>query len=249
MDGSLVRPSIAEEYPRPYGCMTHRMRRLYNKYITSLGVNHPDELESFRDQINLFIDSLWREECEDAYCQGVLKSIKENGYRQYQKLKSIDSFQWVTVNPKPETSFESFKKDVDKYVNQKHIEAAEYVYEQRGSNDDTMGQGFHVHLLVKTKTNKADFEKRTRAKFSKYCGNDKHIYMKSCPLKFIKDKQAYMRGEKIEPGKETKCEIDKLWRIKNNLNQYYITNNGIQTESLEESQSSAEEEENFSSTD
>lgn len=161
--------------------------------------------------------------------QGILKAHKERAYREAigdAGAVEKEAYYFVTVNPKPEIELQALQKQVDGYVKQKHVESVEWVYEQRGTCESDSGHGKHVHMLVKTNTNKADFAKRTVGKFKTLVGNAKHVDIRVVKTEWLEDKRKYMRGEKEGDGKKEKCEEDVRWRARNNIQSYNIQNNG-----------------------
>jgi len=210
--------------------MTWRMRQLVQKWERQRECPYEpteEELEQWRVDRQNHINLLWKHEVEDAKMQGILKAVKEHAYREhYESGSSSGSAKtqtfFVTVNPKADVSVADFVKETSKYVDQKHVVSAEYVFEQRGSVDVDAGQGMHVHALVTTSTNQADFKKRTQAKFARLCGNEKHIHISPVRPEWMEDKRKYMRGHKTGEGKDVKVAIDQIWRARENLQDYYI---------------------------
>lgn len=220
MDAHLSERPAYPEYTVP----TWRMRRMMDRYRKEYHALLFDpatqsEQEAMYEE---YVKMLWRQECDDAFAQGKLKAIKEKSYVAERQQSEKSNVYWVTVNPKPDVPFEILEKEVTKYVNQKHVQGAEYVYEQRGASPDEAGHLPHVHMLVRTNTKNGDFIKRTTDKFKNIIGNTKHVWIKNCPKAYIPDKRAYMKGHKTGDGKDVKCEIDYIWRQKNNLQPYYI---------------------------
>lgn len=216
--------------------MSWRMRTALNRWRKEYFAGLHDEDSQIREAYEaMYIaerDALHRAEVDDAKYQGKMKAIKEQSYRDEiadSKFVKDDTLYWVTVNPKDDVELLTFISHVEKYVRQKHVDGAEYVYEQRGDSEATQGKGMHVHMLVKTNTKPADFKKRTFAKFKGLVGNDKHVWVTPCPSQFLKDKRAYMQGHKTGAGKDVKCEFDTIWRRQNCLQSYYIVGNAFDT--------------------
>lgn len=222
--------------------MTWRMRQKVEKWEREYpggsptpGINTEEELELYKRRRQNYVNLLWSYEVDDARMQGKLKAIKESAYRDEiegrdgSKEKGRQAF-FVTVNPSSDVDVATFTSAVHKYVEQKHVVAAEYVFEQRGSTETEAGQGMHVHALVTTSTNTADFKKRTQAKFVKLCGNEKHVHISSVRPAWMEDKREYMRGKKTGEGKDVKVEIDKIWRVREKLEEYYIKPDASQSQ-------------------
>lgn len=218
--------------------MTWRMRQKVEKWereYTGGGEprleygNSEEEVARFQRLRQNYVNLLWSYEVDDARMQGKLKAVKESAYRDEigdrdgSREKGRQAF-FVTVNPSSDVDVATFTAAVSKYVDQKHVVAAEYVFEQRGSTETEAGQGMHVHALVTTSTNTADFKKRTQAKFAKLCGNEKHVHISSVRPEWMEDKREYMRGKKNGEGKDVKVGIDQIWRLRENLKDIYIKN-------------------------
>lgn len=206
--------------------MTLRMR----KQIATWEKTHecPDDdqgIQQWKLDRQHELNKMWAHETEDAYLQGILKAHKERGYKDTIGVDPKERNYWVTVNPKEDIPLETFVKETAKFVKQKHIDKAEYVFEQRGATTEEEGKGKHLHMLVKGNSNPADFIKRCKAKFEKFVGTEKHIHITQCPTEFHNDKREYMKGHKTGEGKAEKVAHDAPWREKNNLQQYYIHTN------------------------
>jgi len=224
------RNMVLEEAPG----MTWRMRQKIEKWekdhypsgVPDPLVNTEEEIERYKRDRQRRVNLLWSYEVEDARMQGKLKAVKESAYRDEigdrdgSREKGRQAF-FVTVNPSSDVDVATFTAAVSKYVDQKHVVAAEYVYEQRGSTETEAGQGMHVHALVTTSTNTADFKKRTQAKFAKLCGNEKHVHISFVRPEWMEDKREYMRGKKNGEGKDVKVGIDQIWRLREKLEPYY----------------------------
>lgn len=198
---------------------------------------------------------LWAREIEDARAKAYLKAIQDaeaavirqrvqagdyEGMPELQeimsKLKhkrgnggSLHLHYFVTVNCKPDVQLAELKKKVQKYVRRKMVRKVEYVYEQRGAHEGEMGKGMHCHMLVTQRGDMFDgvFKTNTRNTFKTLVGNvDTHVDMRPVAEKFLEDKRSYMRGIKTQDGKAEKVAMDRVWRKTNNLEDYYIQDNG-----------------------
>lgn len=71
-------------------------------------------------------------------------SIKGGGDRCYM----------ITIRPNENTLWETFYNDTESYIsaNLHRWKWVSYAYEQKGTNDDELGKGFHVHIILKTDT-------------------------------------------------------------------------------------------------
>lgn len=140
-----------------------------------------------------------------------------------QKQKPASTYYWVTVSPSPQTPLESLKVKVEKYSRSKMIEGCIYTFEKRPSDGTP-----HVHMIVKPLgVSDSDFRKRTKNPFKDLVGNNRCIDIKICPPAFLDDKIEYIKGNKWDVSKEEACEEDKLFRLENCLEPYYVIGNII----------------------
>nr|WPR18766.1 MAG: replication polyprotein [Owegonang virus 25] len=210
------------EFPEYPGVMTWRMRKAMVAWARTY---RGPTGETYDKERQLQIQRQWRYECESAVADGILKALRENSYDNHRVEKS-DTFM-VTVNAKSDVDLKTFTATTDKWVKQKYIQSAEYTYEQRGDTPETTGKGIHVHAIVKTDTNKADFIKRVANTFKACIGSTQAVDVRPIPKKLLEDKRAYLRGVKTHE-KMAKVNMDKIWRGLNNLLDLYKTQNGIQ---------------------
>lgn len=219
------------------------------KMILKYAVGHFDDRAQCAAYCERWIEryhtDLYESMCIASRAEGHQKAIKENAYREKIKMSekpAKDDVYFVTVNPKPDVVVDDLEKATSKYVKTKLVEAAEYVFEQRGSSTEDMGTGAHAHMLIKTSTNNADFVKRTRSSFAKIVGNPNAVHIVRCPRKFIPDKREYMQGRKTGDGKQAKTAMDSVWRQNKNLQPYYTVGDAIQSESPPDSADPASQE-------
>lgn len=198
---------------------------------------------------------LWSIEIEDAKAKAYLKAVQDaqaavirqriqekdfTGMPELQELMgqiknkrgnggNIQLNYFVTVNCKPDVQLGELKKKVEKYVRRKMVTKAEYVFEQRGAHEGEMGKGLHAHILVQQRGDTFDgaFKVNTRNTFKTLVGNpETHVDIRPVKESFKEDKRAYMKGVKTQEGKAEKVAIDRVWRVNNNLKDYYTHENG-----------------------
>lgn len=200
---------------------------------------------------------LWKVEVEDAKARAHLKAIQDaeatlirkkvvegdfSGIEELEEYQSIlrnkngnggalHMYYFVTVNCKSDVQLHELFKKVSKYVNRKFVQEAEYVFEQRGSNELEMGKGLHVHILVKQRGDCHDgqFKQNTRNTFKGLVGNPQtHVDIRAVKEAYVSDKRDYMRGQKTGEGKAEKVEMDRIYREQNNIQEYYTHINDVQ---------------------
>lgn len=243
----------------------------------ALARTHPDV---YYQRQREYRDELWEREVEDAKAQAYLKCIKDaealylrqrveagdfEGMPEleeiYSKIKNRRSnggalyrYYWVTVNVAPGVGLADLQAKIEKYVHRKIVKRAEWVIEQRGKSENTMGEGMHMHMLVEQSGALflGDFTRNTRNTFKTLVGNDLHVHVLGCKSeKDVEARRKYMEGEKVGKTeaegaeKREKCAIDKVWRLKNNILPMYIHDNGtlhqLQEEALSETDDGSQE--------
>lgn len=161
-----------------------------------------------------------------------LRELKAENDELKMKLKekiakdNHNQYVFITINPKPDVSFETFKDTCIKYGQRKMFSKTWLVFEQRGSTEEEMGKGFHAHLeavrnleykpsqIVRntenTFKNIVDMKVKKHTLTIQHHGEDYH-----------KDKMEYIEGVKTGEGKDEKQIMDVKFREKNNLNVCY----------------------------
>lgn len=214
----------------------------------------------------------WNQEIEDAKAKAHLKAVQdaeatlirkkvtEGDYEgieellEYQQLLrnknknggALHMYYFVTVNCAPSVNQGELEQKLQKYVRRKFIKSAEWVYEQRGSTELEMGKGMHCHILVtqRGECHDGQFKQNTRNTFKTLVGNPQtHVDIRAVKPEYVDDKREYMRGQKTGEGKAEKCEIDVIWRQKNNIESYYIHSNGEEEKTEQQQDDSQEEDE------
>lgn len=175
----FVKKKIMETYvPVPYpGRLPSRLTKVYLKWLESrerslsVGCSQvtPEEIQAKKEE-------LWEEMCYDSWCEGQMKAMKEKGYTAAMGEKTSKYF--VTINPKADTPIEPLVKTVDKWVKQKYIKTAQYVYEQGSDTIDKAGQHPHVHAIVEVDINKKSVLDRTANTFKNLIGDKASIDIK-----------------------------------------------------------------------
>lgn len=159
------------------------------------------------------------------------KAVKEyedeltTAIREQSAVKHNNLYLWITISPKKDVGFDLFKSKVEKVVTRRMFKDYLYVYEQRGSDEQTMGKGFHVHILLKRnldyKPCKIITNMKNTFKEITLVNNGEIFNWHWCPSDFKADKVEYITGLKTEDGKDAKQLMDVIWRKQNNLETFY----------------------------
>lgn len=174
-----------------------------------------------------------------------LRQVKEEDFKT--RLKSAlkapliqelkDEWLFLTVNAYDSITVEDFRKKIEKTLTSKIFVSGLAVIEQRGSTDETCGNGMHAHILFKRITPLSEglppsnIKRNFRDSFKKYCNVKNHHILNFLFVPFdsptpddrnnAKYKYKYMVGEKSGPEKQLKQKFDKIFREKNNLPPYF----------------------------
>lgn len=134
---------------------------------------------------------------------------------------------WITINPKPGVPFLKFSQKVEKLVKRAIFTDYFYVYEQRGNDMESLGKGFHTHILATRNLNykPSKVAKNVRNSCKTLVGNpnsNEQVNIQFIGEEYYADKLEYITGQnKTGEGKDKKQMMDIIWRQKNNLKVYY----------------------------
>lgn len=122
--------------------------------------------------------------------------------------------QWlfITIRPSQSTSWSNFKKISDKYLSSKRFEDGSYSYEQTGTTHETVGTGFHVHIVADTTwRSKAECLRDTITAFKNICEpNCIKILPTKNPHKLIDEYLVNYHSD--DDHKEPHLHWDTIWR-------------------------------------
>lgn len=140
----------------------------------------------------------------------------------------------ITIRPAPGSCLVFFETRVAQWMERPYIIGAEYVFEQVGEDEETMGEGFHAHAVVhlKKSTRAGAIAKDITGDMEPMAclvqiGEDPAKHSK--PKKFLKTQRDlewslnYIRGDKHNPEKADAVAVNEMWRKLNGLQErYYI---------------------------
>jgi hypothetical protein len=106
------------------------------------------------------------------------------------------------------------------------FEKVMYVLEQRGAKISEMGKGIHCHMLVKRNLKYKPIKLIQNVKNSckKIVGNihnENQLNFRTVGEEYAKDKQDYITGVKTGDNKDKKQLIDKVFRKKEKIENFY----------------------------
>lgn len=179
--------------------------------------------EEFRMQCRLAVEL--RKVAEE---EGLIKSQDDRTPKLEDSPTLGDRYALITMRPEDGTCLVWFEQALNDLQHQPWIKNAEYHMEQVGDTDETLGNGFHAHMVCKvTKTKRAgDIVKDLVKHFEPVrvmiqIGNNKNKFLKT--ERDLEYALNYVRGDKHNDNKEAAVELNEDWREMHGLlNVYYI---------------------------
>lgn len=140
--------------------------------------------------------------------------------------RKLTEYMFITVSPKQDVSIKTLYDKTIKMVRNKTILSYLFVFEQREMNDVNNAYGLHMHLLIKHKFPKySKFISQIKSTYQNTVGdvnNPRFIDIKHCKeMRDVYNMVEYMIGEKVGEDKQKKQNIDKQWREKWGIEEYY----------------------------
>lgn len=126
---------------------------------------------------------------------------------------------FVTINWKPGVKPEVSLRLLQLILNKKWMPEEYYIsHEQRGDTIDTIGTGYHIHILiVGINKPRSQIHREIYSTVKNYVGTRHHIDVRMIPNSWLEDKKAYLRGEKWDGDKLEKVKMDKIFRLQHSL--------------------------------
>lgn len=135
----------------------------------------------------------------------------------------ISKTYFITIRPKDDAIiFNDFQQRIIKFLQRKCFRKYTYSYEQKGTTLDTLGEGFHVHIVASmTSRSKGEVLRNTISTFKDICAaNCIQVDICKNPEKLINN---YLINYESDDGhKITTKDFDAQWRYENNLQPLYI---------------------------
>lgn len=198
------------------------------------------ELTEQRRELSKEVDSLTTGRDPDAYvtalidlqrCErslGILLSRREGAQdMKLSKLKGNDEDvsgggMSITIFFLPGVDFYKVHSKVTKVISWKWLRGCIYAYEQKGTDELTLGHNAHVHIFAPKQHEKQRAINQLVSAFKGliYSPSSVHVLLK--PATWLGTCQAYLTGEK-SGVLESSYEFDRLWRGRHNLPDPEIT--------------------------
>ncbi len=145
------------------------------------------------------------------------------------KPKEDNTFVFLTIPPAPDIDFSDFRKKFIKFLTTTLFQDYCAVIEQRGNSPETLGQGFHAHILFKRRTPLSeglpptDIKRKLRDIWRKFTmvSNPQVFNIQFIPTSEVPTKLEYILSTKTGKGKKVKQDYDILFRKQHDIPSYY----------------------------
>lgn len=135
------------------------------------------------------------------------------------------SYFFISVRPKNDDDFWAFKKQCDKFASSKQITEAAWSFEQKGESIDTLGTGYHLHIVAKWNLYKSQVIQQAVSAFKNFA-EPQCVDVKVCgnPMEHV---QRYLVDYDCDDDhKSCTKEWDARWRTSLGLDALYTRNWG-----------------------
>lgn len=132
-----------------------------------------------------------------------------------QTAASMTEYVFITINPKPEITYEEFSPKIETLV-QKCFDWSMHVFEIRQAPD----QGLHCHLVarIKPKYHNSNFARTVKNPFvPAICGNPKAIKIDYLPKSELPKVKSYITKAKVSKSKKAANDATLAWRLDNQV--------------------------------
>jgi len=182
--------------------------------------------------------SEWIQNKVEDYIKKVLTKIDwaDSIYKKHKGITEVEKLEkgwyFITIRPHPDLKFHKFKEFIEKLFKRKAFSEGFYVWEQKGTSKETMGEGFHIHAVVKqnSPSKGMGYVKEIIYSTMKKCEVDDSIGAGNYPIRALKTQKEldsvhhYTETEffnKNTPEKEEAWNYDKPWRASVGLSSLY----------------------------
>ena len=183
------------------------------------------DIAGFKRALTKVSEQTWTKLLEN----GKLDEFPEIRMVRERAMRPVGQYMWITINPEFE------HKDLDqvrqllvkktlKYCRRKNVKNALWCFEQKGTDDATMGSHPHCHILIEFKEipKVSDFWRELKNTFKDLCKDyDSFMHGRVCDPKHIERRISYLgkRGREDEPD----VQVNKKWRSQNKLKDLFST--------------------------
>lgn len=197
----------------------------YSDNLINAGIITEDQRESIiEQQINI-------ERKDFKRILGVAKLLHDD----YLDVMKQDTRNWYFITIRPDEKKITFRAFYDKcktFVNRAFITTYTLSFEQKGTDEVSLGHGFHAHIVCKTTArSKGECLRYTQSTFGTCTANN---CIEVIPTRMPEDiiDNYLIEYESKDGHKITTKEWDTLWRQQNNLRHIYTTDDDWEVPSV-----------------
>lgn len=148
----------------------------------------------------------------------------------YVEKTGLQTNNWYMITIRPDTSkcdFETFYEKVRKFSQRSFFKEYTLSFEQKGTSLDSLGNGFHVHIVADTThRSKGECLRDSKSTFSGIAAeNCIDVRTTKNPKDIIQ--QYLVEYESSDDHKKPTMEWDQKWRENNNLESLYTNTSGV----------------------
>lgn len=156
-----------------------------------------------------------------AYVKAYNQHDFETAYQTIQIQKKGTPYFFVTINPRPGTTFEQLHAKITTMVKNPDIKDPYWSYELRKTGD------LHAHIYFQVDKYNKNFVQRAIKKHfvPDLCQNKKHVYVKWILKDDIQKVKDYIAKKTVAKSKKEADELTIQWRKSNNILEIYTGDN------------------------
>lgn len=143
---------------------------------------------------------------------------------------TYNTMYFITIRPdETKVSFQEFYNDIYKLINRKCFLSFKLSFEQKGTDSESMGRGFHVHIIAMMKqSSPGNVLRDVYSSVKNYTAYNCIDVKKLFTQQDVDNVEQYITEYKSDDDhKIATKECDSLWRDKNNLKSIYNNINDL----------------------
>lgn len=201
---------------------------------TAIARYRKQQIAAENRHIGRVMESVFKEEIEENAEAAIEKYLTKDESVKHMYLKLFEAYNakkkrndsthvFLTITPREETTLVEIMKVMKKVTSKVWMKDYIYSIEQRGTvEEDNLGKGKHMHILFRKGSEEpCKIIREVRNTCKHIIGNAQNCDFQFRTADKAKNYPNYIKGIKKDKEKEAKCEGDRIWRVKNNIEQFY----------------------------
>lgn len=186
--------------------------------------------ELYQVQFDKQVKELDQDLTQAFKADGLIDVLNKHGFKMKKGNDKI-SGKWFFITLRPEKKhehrFNDFKQEVMEYLKRTMFIDWTMVFEQKGETEETLGEGYHCHILSRCAdwATKQKMINDTKSTWKKWLNGDvPDAFVQIDKVETTTDhdnKIKYMSGDKADEWKQKAVEMDILFREKYHLEKLY----------------------------